>query len=131
MADSADELPSSDWGSKPDQGVRPGHGVGLCVQHEESVRCFEKALGLDPDLAIAVGHRVLRGPEIQRGLGRIRPGRAWKRPWPGLARSCSRPPMAARWPHAPASVCDDSGKFNRSVETVPSARRTVSTTLES
>jgi hypothetical protein len=75
--DSADELPSPNWGSKPDQGVRQGHGSGAYTfNHEESVRCFEKALSLGPDLAIAVGHRVLGGPEAQRGLGRIRPGRA-------------------------------------------------------
>src|ERR1700684_2911142 len=94
MADSADELPSSDWGSKPDQGVRPGHGVGLYVQHEESMRCFEKALGLDPDLAIAVGHRVLRGPEVQRGPGRFRPGRAWSVAGPGSRGAAA----GRRWP---------------------------------
>jgi hypothetical protein len=35
-------------------------------------------------------------------------------------------PAAATAPHP--GFCDDSGKFNRSVETVASARRTVSTT---
>jgi hypothetical protein len=84
--DSADELPSPNWGSKPDQGVRPGPGCGAYTfNHEESVRCFEKALrlSLDPDLAIAVGHRVLGGPGVQRGPGRTRPGRAWSVAGPG------------------------------------------------
>ena len=40
-----------------------------------------------------------------------------------LARARTELQLAADGPHTPACVCDDSGKFNRSVETVASARR--------
>jgi hypothetical protein len=37
-----------------------------------------------------------------------------------LARARTELQLAARRPHTPASVCDDSGELNRSVETVAS-----------
>lgn len=96
--DSADELPSPNWGSKPDQGVRQGHGSGAYTfNHEESVRCFEKALSLGPDLAIAVGHRVLGGPEAQRGLDAFDPVELKA----SLARARTELQLAARRPHIP------------------------------
>ena len=44
--------------------------------HEESIRCFERALELDPDLADrAVGYRLLHRAQLQQGVGGVRPGR--------------------------------------------------------
>src|ERR1700733_5474815 len=115
------------WGASWIKAFVRGMVWAYTFNHEESVRCFEEVLSLYPDLVSAVGHRVCGGPEVQRGLGRIRPGRAWS----VAGRARTELQLATSRPHTPASVCDDSGKFNRSVETVASARRTVSTTSES
>jgi hypothetical protein len=58
--------------------------VGLAFNHDEAIRCFERALELDPDLADRpLGHRVLDRPELQQGVGGVRPvdmRRRWPRP---------------------------------------------------
>jgi hypothetical protein len=43
--------------------------------HEESIRCFERALELDPDLAVARWYRLFHRSELQQGVGGVRPGR--------------------------------------------------------
>ena len=44
--------------------------------HEEAIRCFERALALDPDLAIARwGIAYAHRAQLQQGLGGVRPGR--------------------------------------------------------
>ena len=41
--------------------------------HEEAIRCFDRALELDPDLADrALGYRLLDRPELQQGMGGVR-----------------------------------------------------------
>ena len=45
--------------------------------HEEAILCFERALALDPDLAIARwGIAYAIGPELQQGVGGLRPRRS-------------------------------------------------------
>ena len=44
--------------------------------HEEAVRCFERAVADDPGFALAHwGIAYAGGPELQQGLGRLRRGR--------------------------------------------------------
>jgi len=42
--------------------------------HEEAIRCFDRALELDPDLAIARwGVALLDRTQLQQGVGGVRP----------------------------------------------------------
>ena len=60
---------------------RPGSTAGSSgrygFNHEEAVRCFERAVEADPACAMAHwGIAYAIGPELQQGLGRVRAGRA-------------------------------------------------------